>query len=91
MHSGAQMLGEADDATTAASQAADKLPAVIAEKQNEAQAAQKIAEERSSKARLANDHASKLAKESSEMTKKHKEKVLFPVSFHPNIIGLARR
>ena len=85
------MLGEADDATPAASQAADKLPAVIAEKQNEAQAAQKIAEERSSKARLANDHASKLAKESSEMTKKHKEKVLFPVSFHPNIIGLARR
>merc|ERR1712166_1742489 len=72
---GAQMLGEADDATPAASQAADKLPAVIAEKQNEAQAAQKIAEERSSKARLANDHASKLAKESSEMTKKHKEKV----------------
>merc|ERR1712166_493102 len=69
------MLGEADDATPAASQAADKLPAVIAEKQNEAQAAQKIAEERSSKARLANDHASKLAKESSEMTKKHKEKV----------------
>merc|ERR1712166_1354875 len=60
---GAQMLGEADDATPAASQAADKLPAVIAEKQNEAQAAQKIAEERSSKARLANDHASELAKD----------------------------
>merc|ERR1719253_2212007 len=43
------MLGEADDATPAPSKAADKLPVVISEKQNEAQAAQKVAEERSSR------------------------------------------
>merc|ERR1712070_1133636 len=76
------MLGEASEPAEPTQAAApvqaqsEKVPAAIAEKQKEAKAAQKVAEERSLKARMANTHATKLSKQAEEMTKKHKEKVV---------------
>merc|ERR1712054_667361 len=55
--------------------ASAKVPKAIKDKQTEAQAAQKVAEERSEKSRLATAHAKKLAADAAEMTAKHVEKV----------------